>query len=223
MKRSPQHRVSGFVDDLLKRRRPRRFRATAEEVEAMSAAAELSELRAGAGLPDPRFVERLEHSLRRELDPTPTTGSGWTRRGLFQAAGVAAAAAVVGAAVDNAVLSSPTSTPPSGSLVPNEAQWRPVAALSDLPAGEARTFSTGSVQGIVVNDKGTIRALSGTCTHMGCVLRPNTAAASLDCPCHRTAFTLDGSVRRHQLPQRPANLPTIESRVREGQVEVLVV
>ncbi len=223
MRRRPQDRVSGFVDDLLKRRRPRRFRAGAEEVEAMSAAAELSQLRAGASLPDPAFVERLHRSLQRELDPAPTTGRSWTRRGLLQAAGATAAAAVVGAAVDNAVLSSNSSAPASGSLVPNGAGWRPVAALSELPAGSARTFSTGAVQGIVVNDRGTIRALSGTCTHMGCILRPNTAGASLDCPCHRTTFTMDGSVRTHQLPRRPADLPTIESRVRDGQVEVLIV
>jgi cytochrome b6-f complex iron-sulfur subunit len=141
----------------------------------------------------------------------------------MQAAGAAAAAAVVGAAVDNAVLSSTTPKPASGRLVPNDAHWRPVAALDDLPAGTARTFSTGAVQGVVVNEGGTVRALSGTCTHLGCLLRPNSATASLDCPCHRTVFKLDGSVRRHQLPQRPADLPAIESRVRDGQVEVLVV
>ena len=223
MRRQPQDRVSAFVDDLLKRRRPRRYRATTEEVEALTAAAELSQLQAGAGLPDPRFVDRLHHRLQRELDPAPTTSSSWTRRGLLQAAGAAAAAAVVGAAVDNAVLSSKSSAPASGSLVPNDARWRSVASLDELPPGSVRTFSTGAVQGIVVNDRGTIRALSGTCTHMGCLLRPNTASASLDCPCHRTTFTLDGSVRTHQLPHRPADLPAIDSRVQDGQVEVLVV
>ena len=80
MRRQPQDRVSRFVDDLLQRRRPRRFRASAEEVEAMSAAAELSQLRAGAGLPDPQFVERLEHSLRGKLDPAPAASAGaWPR------------------------------------------------------------------------------------------------------------------------------------------------
>ena len=63
----------------------------------------------------------------------------------------------------------------------------------------------------------------GVCTHLGCVLRPNVEGGSLDCPCHRTVFAWDGSVRRHQLQSRPANLPTIKSRIREGQVEVLVV
>ena len=39
------------------------------------------------------------------------------------------------------------------------------------------------------------KALSGVCTHLGCVLKPNIDSGSLDCPCHRTAFGLDGSVR----------------------------
>ncbi len=223
MRRRPQDRVSRFVDDLIGRRRPRRFKATAEELEALKAAAELAPLRAGAELPAPRFVERLEHRLRRELEDRPTANRGWTRRGLLQAAGASAAAAVVGAAADRAVLGS--TPPPSGSssLLPNEARWHPVAALSDLPAGTARTFSTGAVQGVVVNDNGEVRALSGVCTHLGCLLKPNSDSGSLDCPCHRTAFAWDGSVRRYQLKSRPANLPTIESRVRDGQVEVLVV
>ena len=38
MRRQPQDRVSRFVDDLLKRRRPARFRATSEELEALTAA-----------------------------------------------------------------------------------------------------------------------------------------------------------------------------------------
>lgn len=223
MTRKPQDRVSRFVDDLLKRRRPVRFKATPEELEALTAATELAPLRAGVDLPDPRFVERLEGRLRQELEDHPAKTRVWTRRGLLQAAGAAAAAAVVGATVDRTILGSTVPASDSGTLVPNAAQWHPVAALSELPAGKARTFSTGAVQGVVVNDNGRIRALSGVCTHLGCVLRPNVESRSLDCPCHRTVFAWDGSVHRHQLPSRPASLPTIESRVRDGQVEVLVV
>jgi cytochrome b6-f complex iron-sulfur subunit len=219
----PQDLVSGFVDDLLKRRRPRRFKASDEELEALGAAAELAPLKAGADLPDPQFVERLERRLRRELEhPSATTG-GWTRRRLLQAGSAAAAAAMVGVAADRAAVGS---TPPSsgvGTLLPNDARWRPVAALNDLPAGTARTFSTGAVQGVVVNENGNIRALSGACTHLGCILKPNVESGSLDCPCHRTTFAWDGSVRRHQLQSRPADLPSIDSRVRDGQIEVLVV
>jgi cytochrome b6-f complex iron-sulfur subunit len=75
----------------------------------------------------------------------------------------------------------------------------------------------------VVNDGGSIRALSATCTHMGCILRPNPAARRLDCPCHRTYFSWSGKVVFHQLKVAPANLPSLPSRVRDGQIEVYVV
>src|SRR6202022_49092 len=134
MRRQPQDRVSRFVDDLLKRRRPARFRATSEELEALTAATELAPLRAGADLPDPGFVTRLEDPLRQELEDPPARTRVWTRRGLLQAAGAAAAAAVVGVTVDRTVLSPTMPAPGSGALVPNAARWRPVAALSELPA-----------------------------------------------------------------------------------------
>ncbi len=102
-------------------------------------------------------------------------------------------------------------------------QWQPVAVLSELPAGTAKPFSTEAIRGVLINDKGTIRALSGVCTHLGCVLKPNVAVASLDCPCHRTVFGWDGNVRSSQLPQAPARLPAIKTRINGGQVEVFVV
>lgn len=222
MRRQPHDRVSGFVDDLLKRRRPRRFKATPEELEALSAAAELAQLRTGADLPNQRFVDRLEQRLRQELEASPPATRTWTRRGLLQTAGAAAAAAVAGVAADRALLGSTSSQPGSNTLVPNGAQWRSVAAVSDLPPGTAQTFSTGAVHGVVVNYSGTIRALSGICTHLGCILKPDNQTASLDCPCHRTVFGWDGGVRQYQLKSRPANLPAIQSRIRDGQVEVLL-
>jgi cytochrome b6-f complex iron-sulfur subunit len=130
---------------------------------------------------------------------------------------------VVAAAVDRAIVGSTGPASGSTALVPNAGHWQQVAAVSDLHVGTARTFSTGAVHGVVVNDKGRIRALSGVCTHLGCVLKPDAESATLDCPCHRTVFGWDGSVRRYQLQSRPADLPAIESRVRDGQVEVLVV
>jgi cytochrome b6-f complex iron-sulfur subunit len=218
-----EDRVSGFVDDLLRRRRPRRFQAAPEELEALMAAAELAPARPGADLPDPRFIDRLERRLRKELEDRPSAERRWTRRGLLQAAGAAAAAAVVGVAADRVVAGSAAPASGSGSLIPNGARWRPVLAFSELPPGAARTFSTGAVQGVLVNDNGKVRALSGVCTHLGCILKPNAESATLDCPCHRTVFDWAGQVRRHQLDTAPARLPLIESRVRDGQVEVLVV
>ena len=50
--RNPVDLVAQFVDDLLRGRRPRRFIATPEDVEALGAASELASLRPGSDLPD---------------------------------------------------------------------------------------------------------------------------------------------------------------------------
>lgn len=226
MRGGPQDRLSRFVDDIVKRRRPRRFKATSEELEALAGAIELARLRPGADLPDPEFVQRLERDLRREFDP-PLKGTeaaqGFSRRAVLRTAGTVAAAAVLGAVADRSILNSRTAVTTPNTVVPNQGRWQPVAALSSLPAGTAKPFSTEAIRGVIVNDRGTIRALSGVCTHLGCVLKPNVARASLDCPCHRTVFGWDGNVRSSQLPHGPAKLPAIKTRISGNQVEVFVV
>ena len=59
MKNSAADRVAQFVEDLLKGRRPRRFEATQEEAEAMSAAAGLTASHVGADLPDKAALDRI--------------------------------------------------------------------------------------------------------------------------------------------------------------------
>jgi nitrite reductase/ring-hydroxylating ferredoxin subunit len=67
-----------------------------------------------------------------------------------------------------------------------------VASLADLPEGSAVRFSTVAFDGYVVNDAGTIRALSSVCTHMGCTLRWRKGWQDLRCPCHGASFDLRG-------------------------------
>ncbi len=64
--------------------------------------------------------------------------------------------------------------------------------------------------------------MSGACTHQGCLLALNQPTARLDCPCHHTAFALDGSVLFYGLKRAPAPLPTISVRRRNGNVEALL-
>src|SRR5207302_3668829 len=66
VKRRPEERVAAYVERILARRRPPRFKATEEELEAIAAAAALATAQPGADLPDPRFVERLGRRLRAE-------------------------------------------------------------------------------------------------------------------------------------------------------------
>jgi Rieske Fe-S protein len=142
------------------------------------------------------------------------------------AAGGAVAAGAVGVAVDRAVLGSgpgaPARTAASGELVPDNGEWVPVATAEQLASGSTQRFATAKLVGFVSEQNGAPVAVSGACTHLGCLLQANDQAGRLDCPCHRTAFSPDGRVVFSELASEPAPLPRIKARSREGSVEVFV-
>jgi cytochrome b6-f complex iron-sulfur subunit len=217
-------RVAKFVDDLLRHRRPRRFKATQEEAEAMAAAAGLVAARAGADLPDKAALDRIHRKLSARLDESPGHDAGLTRRVWLRTLGTAAAAVVAGVALDEVLTHSLTGPEVAGTtvLTPDGAQWRPVAAVTQLPSGHAMPVSTAAVDAIVVNDGGRISAVSGICTHLGCKLQPDDADKRFSCPCHQTAFSWSGKVLFYRLKTAPPDLPRIQSRVRDGQIELFL-
>lgn len=226
MTSSAADRVSKFVDDLLRGRRPRRFTASPEEAEAMSTAASLVAARTGSDLPDKAALDRIHHTLADRLDQSPRVDARFTRRVWLRTMGTAAAAAVVGVGLDEVLTQQGLIGPGAAGqavLTPDGGQWRPVAAVTQLPEGHAMTVSTGAVDAIVVNDGGRISALSGTCTHLGCKLQPDNVDQRLSCPCHMTAFSWSGKVLFYRLKKSPPDLPRIDSRVREGQIELFIV
>jgi Rieske Fe-S protein len=83
-------------------------------------------------------------------------------------------------------------------------------------------FDFGAVAGFVHRSGGQVRAVSATCTHLGCRLNLDAPARRLNCPCHRTSFAVDGVVLTHQLPVTPPPLPHLMVREAGGVVEVLV-
>ena len=64
--------------------------------------------------------------------------------------------------------------------------------FADVPPGSAVRFTTAAFEGFIVNDGGTIRALSSVCTHMGCTLHFRPDWKDLRCPCHGASFDLEG-------------------------------
>jgi nitrite reductase/ring-hydroxylating ferredoxin subunit len=224
MKNSAADRVAQFVEDLLKGRRPRRFEATPEEAEAMSAAAGLAAAHVGADLPDKAALDRIHGRLAARLDDSPVVEGRYSRRVWLRTFGTAAAAAVLGVAIDEVVTH--TGGAPivaaDGVLTPDGGQWRAVASVQQLPAGQAMTVSTASVDAVIVNDGGQITAVSGVCTHLGCKLQPDNADQRLSCPCHQTAFAWSGKVLFYRLKSAPPDLPRIQSRVRDGEIELFV-
>jgi nitrite reductase/ring-hydroxylating ferredoxin subunit len=213
-------RVSRWIDDLLHDRSPRGFRGAEDEATVLATAIELQNASPSAGLPDPQFVESLRQRIARETQGEVPHAPRFSRRALLASGGLAAATAAAGVLVGERLTSPSTA---QHELVPDAGAWTAVAVVSDLPEGTARTFDTGSVRGFIVNRGGSIAALSGVCTHLGCLLQLNTAARRLDCPCHSAAFGFDGSVLFKHMPDTLPPLPLLETRVRTGQIEVLTV
>lgn len=227
-----------FVEDLLRGRRPHRFRADESDVAELRTAIGLRAARAGSGAPREEFVTDLHRRLADELAdssaevrPIPVVG-GTRRRRFVQGAAVAAAAAAVGVAVDRTVLTRgpdevadrPEAAPATETetLTPAAGQWRTVAAGDELPDGAVRAFDLTSVVGFVRRTDGVARSVSGICTHQGCRLMLDAPAGRLNCPCHLTAFAVTGQLLSHQLPVAPDPLPQIATREVDGAVQVFV-
>jgi glycine/D-amino acid oxidase-like deaminating enzyme/nitrite reductase/ring-hydroxylating ferredoxin subunit len=80
-------------------------------------------------------------------------------------------------------------------------------SAQNVPPGEARVLPDGvGKKGVYRDDSGALHAVSLRCTHLGCLLRFNSAERSWDCPCHGSRFAVDGSVLEgpavHPLEQR---------------------
>ena len=64
-----------------------------------------------------------------------------------------------------------------------------------VPRGEARVVRDGlGKTGVYRDGDGGLHAVSMRCTHLGCLLRFNSAERSWDCPCHGSRFDVDGEV-----------------------------
>ena len=195
-----------YVDDLLSGGRPSPDQVDPEDAAAARLAAELAA--AGdptAGLPDPAFVDQLRLRMRQADEGIAAVraarpGAGLalgrlrlTRRDLLRG-GIGAAAGLAAGALGVSVLrpSAPAlfgdSTRP---LVPR-GEWLTVASLAELPAGSVARFSTSAFSGFLVNDAGSVHALSSVCTHMGCTLAYRPTYGDLRCPCHGASFDLYG-------------------------------
>jgi Rieske Fe-S protein len=113
-----------------------------------------------------------------------------------------------------------------------EGRWIRAGTTSDLKPDEpvARVLAVSRVDGwyrararetvfLVWDGDRTIRALSATCTHLGCQVRWEAKDKKFRCPCHGGVYAADGAVLAGP-PPRP--LATIEARIDPADTSVLV-
>lgn len=198
-------------------------------------------LRAAAGdtaEPDPAFVRALLRRMDSERGGADRAArqvrdrGSISRRAVLGASAAAAAAALVGAA-GGAFIESQTHTaqraaqeqpaPAAAALVPDgTGVWVAVAQADAIPLGGVLRFTTDYVVGFVRHTSTGFTALSGACTHMGCLVLWNAADRTFDCPCHGGRFAENGTSAPTS-PVRYNPLPAIRTRVESGQVWVYVV
>ncbi|GHF38664.1 hypothetical protein GCM10017566_09860 [Amycolatopsis bartoniae] len=98
----------------------------------------------------------------------------------------------------------------SGGSAPTAAAGTTVAALNDIPVGQAKSVTVSGQPAIVARPTETTAAcFSAICTHQGCTVNPE--GGKLNCPCHGSVFNaLTGAVEKG--PAQTA-LPSIPVKV----------
>jgi nitrite reductase/ring-hydroxylating ferredoxin subunit len=79
-------------------------------------------------------------------------------------------------------------------LVGDDGQWVQVASASAVASGTVQRFTAGAVTGYILNEDGQFRAVSASCTCMGCILAWNAEADEFVCPCHGATFDRAGAM-----------------------------
>ncbi len=163
---------------------------------------------------------KLERSNELRADDRGMDRRGWMRAVIgVLAAGIAS---VVGLVAGGAAL--------SPAFAQRKEDWIPAGRLNDLEAGIPTpvvvrvTRQDGYYEAVdqrlvylVKEESGGVRALSSTCTHLGCQTSYDAQAKLIKCPCHGGVYTSDGRVVAGP-PPHP--LPQLATRVDGAQVLV---
>lgn len=227
--------VDRYVDRLLRRRRPRAFAPTDEDLAVLRTAIDLMAAAPEAGKPRPDFVAGLRARIadqerageRRDDAAQPAWRRAMPRRRVLAATAWTTTGAAVGAAAAQLLAGgagSPALAEPDGapSISPVRGTWRTVAAGADLAEGDVLPFDLHTVNGFLRRTSGRVQAVSGVCTHQGCRLDMTEAKDQLMCPCHGATFTLSGTNLTHprQVGRSLPALPRLAVREQDGMLQV---
>ena len=91
----------------------------------------------------------------------------------------------------------------------------PLLQLDEVPVGGATYVTAGNGDKVIVTRpaEGEAVAFSAVCPHQGCVVAPDDE--QLTCPCHGSAFELDGSLKKGPAEK---GLESYAVKVVDGQV-----
>lgn len=208
------------VDALLADRAPR-WQSVTAEADTIGMAIALAAARPGAAVVRPRFVSDLRRRLAEQLGAADCREHHaiMGRRRALKAVGVAAAAAVGGGAVERLGwrLRRPSRDEAN---IADDGTWQTVATSSELDERGVVRFASSATVGFLTRDGGVLRAVSGVCTHQGCMLQYREGDHELACPCHRASFALSGDVRADDVAGLLPPLPRLLARERDGRIEV---
>ncbi len=141
------------------------------------------------------------------------TNRAYTRRDFLVAFGAGCAALAVGWLPGCATVPVYRGNVRDGSLSLSEAEF--ATTSGDQNALVIRAPQMESAVILLRLPDASYRALSAVCTHQGCEVRPG--SNGLRCPCHGSAFSLEGEVLRGPA-KKP--LPVYPVRVADGQVTI---
>lgn len=95
--------------------------------------------------------------------------------------------------------------------------WIPVAHAREVPPESSRQFVYGNIPGVIMNDRGELRAYSLICSHLGCVINWLPDMKVFSCPCHGGEFNSSGAAIGRP-PEDPLNQFSV--RIREKKIYV---
>lgn len=82
-----------------------------------------------------------------------------------------------------------------GQMVGNWVRGGEVGEVAEIACGQGAILREGLTPVAVYRDEGgALHAISGVCTHLGCVVQWNAGEKSWDCPCHGSRFDVDGAI-----------------------------
>jgi cytochrome b6-f complex iron-sulfur subunit len=225
-------RVDQLVENVLGGRRVKATPSDAAERDAILAAAGLAGSREGYPRMSPAFKRRLEGLLQGLPEPRMMTRRAALVAGLGVAAGGIAGAMVERVARPAALPHTAAKPVPDSPLVPEDIPaminplpetqkwWDTGIRAEDLAQDVPVRVSAGSVGAFIMRRGNMVVAMSAYCTHLPCELEWLAQSRVLNCPCHNSAFNLNG-VSLGKSPYRWPTLPAVNVRVSNGTVEVL--